>query len=142
MFLAENIKYLREQDGLTQREFAEKLGVSSGAVGMWESGTREPELSRIIKMAELFAMSLDDLILTKLRPQIPLYLINIKYLRAKNGIKQEEMAGLLRLSNKSQYCKRENTDLEFKASELEKICDFFGVTLDQLFKQDLSKGVE
>lgn len=73
MFLAENIKYLREQDGLTQREFAEKLEVSSAAVGNWEAGTREPELSRIIKMAEFFSVSLDDFILTELRPPTPLY---------------------------------------------------------------------
>ena len=98
LYLAENIKYLREQDGLTQKEFAEKLGVSSGAISMWESGMREPELSRIIKLAEYFSVTLDDLILTELKPPVPLHVKNIKYMRKKNDMNQEDMANLLILS--------------------------------------------
>lgn len=143
LHLAENIKYLREQDGLTQEELAELIGdITPSAIGNWESGIREPELSRIIKMAEFFSMSLDDFILTKLRPPVPLYVTNIEHLRMKNGMKQEDMANLLGLKTGLAYCKKENGSVPFSIKEMEKISDYFGVTLDQLVKKDLSKGAE
>lgn len=113
LHLAENIKYLREQDGLTQKEFAEKLVVSRATVGNWESGEREPELSRIVKMAEYFSVTLDDFILTELRPPTPMYVKNIKLLRKKHGMKQEDMANLLGLKTVSAYCKKENGSVPF-----------------------------
>lgn len=142
MFLAENIKYLREQDGLTQREFAEKLEVSSAAVGNWEAGTREPELSRIIRMAEFFSVSLDDFILTELRPPTPLYVFNIKFLREKNKMSQEDMANLLGFKSQCSVSLAEKGERQLSVEHLEKISDFFGVTMDQLVKKDLSKGAE
>lgn len=139
LYLAENIKYLREQDGLTQKEFAEKLGVSSGAIAMWESGMREPELSRIIKLAEYFSVTLDDFILTELRPPAPMYAQNIKYLRKLHGMTQEDMANLLGYRGKQGYNAIETGKAKATVENLEKISDFFGVTLDQLVKQDFRK---
>lgn len=142
MFLAENIKYLREQDGLTQREFAEKLEVSSAAVGNWEAGIREPELSKIIKMAELFEVTLDEFILTELRPPTPLYVLNIKFLREKNEMSQEDMANLLGFKSKCSVSLAETGKTKLSVENLEKVSDYFGVTMDQLVKEDLSKGAE
>lgn len=140
LYLAENIKYLREQKGLNQRDFSAELGLSQSAVGNWESKTRIPDIETIIKIAGFFEVSLDDLILCEMKPTIPLHVTNIKYLRKKHEMTQDDMATLLELSNKSQYHKRENADLEFKVNEIEKLADFFGMTLDQLVKQDLRGG--
>jgi transcriptional regulator len=142
LHLADNIKYLREQDGLTQREFAERFEVSCAAVGNWESGTREPELSRIIKMAEFFSVTLDDFILTELRPPAPIYAQNIKHLRKKHEMTQEDMANLLGYRGKQGYNAIETGKAKATVENLEKISDYFGVTLDQLVKKDLSKGAE
>lgn len=142
MFLAENIKYLREQAGLTQRELSKELEVSCAAVGNWESGTREPELSRIIRMAELFKVSLDELVLQKLKPPTPLYVLNIKFLREKNNMSQEDMANLLGFKSQCSVSLAEKGERQLSVENLEKISDFFGVTMDQLIKKDLSKGAE
>lgn len=142
MFLAENIKYLREQAGLTQRELSKELEVSCAAVGNWESGTREPELSRIIRMAELFKVSLDELVLQKLKPPTPLYVLNIKFLREKNNMSQEDMANLLGFKSQCSVSLAEKGERQLSVENLEKISDFFGVTMDQLVKKVLSKGAE
>lgn len=68
MGLAENIKSLREQHGLTQNEFAEQLGVSGKAVCTWEKGTRQPRMGVIEKMAKLYNIKKSDIIEDKETP--------------------------------------------------------------------------
>lgn len=143
MFLAENIKYLRKQEGMTQKEFAEFVGYNSrSGVSLWEEGRREPELSTIIKIAEVFHVTLDDLILKELKPPLPLYVKNIKFLRKKNEMTQEDMANLLGYKGKQGYAAIETGNVKATVENLEQIADYFGVTLDQLVKRDLSKGAE
>ena len=54
-----NIKQLREQRGMTQEELANRLGVKYPAVSKWERGMAYPSMNTVIKMAELFKVSLD-----------------------------------------------------------------------------------
>ena len=54
-----NIKQLREQRGMTQEELANRLGVKSPAVSKWERGMAYPSMNTVIKMAELFQVSMD-----------------------------------------------------------------------------------
>lgn len=54
-----NIKQLREQRGMTQEELANRLGVKYPAVSKWEHGMAYPSMNTVIKMAELFQVSMD-----------------------------------------------------------------------------------
>lgn len=101
MYLAQNIQYLRINANKSQADFAECIGVSSGAVGMWETGKREPALEMIIKIAGFFEVSLDDLILRELKPPTPLYVSNIRFLRKQHDMTQDDMANLLGYKHKS-----------------------------------------
>lgn len=56
------LKTLREQNSLTQRSFAEHLNVSHGAIGMWETGKRDPDIETLIKIADYFGVSIDYLV--------------------------------------------------------------------------------
>ncbi len=140
MFLAQNLKYLREQRGLSQRAFSEEIGLSGSAVGMWETEERKPDIEMIIRLAEYFGVTLDDLVLRDLRPPIPRYSDNIRYLRLSHGITQEQMGELLGLKNKSSLSLIEAGKSGISIENLEKLADFFGVTLDELVKQDLRGG--
>ncbi len=64
MSIAENIKRLREQHGLTQRELGDIAGVSDKAVSTWENGTKEPRMGAVARMAAHFGIAksviLDD----------------------------------------------------------------------------------
>ncbi len=57
----ERIKELREQQNMTQHNLGEKLFVSDKAVSKWETDKNEPEVSALVKMAELFHVSIDYL---------------------------------------------------------------------------------
>ena len=50
------------KNGLSQRELANVFKVSTGTVGNWEVGSREPDFSTIIKLADYFRVSVDYLI--------------------------------------------------------------------------------
>ena len=62
MKLAENIKRLRKEKGITQERLAEALGVTVGAAYKWENGKSVPELNILIGMAQLFEVSIDALV--------------------------------------------------------------------------------
>ena len=57
----EILKYLRTSRGITQAEFAKGIGVSPSAVGMYETGDREPNFEIEEKIADYFNVSLDVL---------------------------------------------------------------------------------
>lgn len=62
MNIGNNIASLRKQSGLTQEQLAEKCEVSRQAVTKWEAGISEPGIEKLINLAEIFQVSLDELI--------------------------------------------------------------------------------
>ncbi|GBG95306.1 XRE family transcriptional regulator [Ligilactobacillus salitolerans] len=59
----QQLKKYRTKANLSQEEIAGKLYVSRQAVSRWEAGDATPDLTNIIKLAEIFDCSLDSLIL-------------------------------------------------------------------------------
>lgn len=62
MILADKIIQLRKQFGWSQENLAEALNVSRQSVSKWESGNSIPDLSKILKMAEIFGVTTDYLL--------------------------------------------------------------------------------
>lgn len=62
MKLAENLKALRLESGLGQKQLAEKLNVSPKTVSHWETGYTEPTVSQLIAIADYFDIPIDDLV--------------------------------------------------------------------------------
>ena len=62
MSIGDRIKHLRKQNGVTQFELSKQLGVSTGAVGLWELNKREPDLTTLLKLAQIFKVSVDYLL--------------------------------------------------------------------------------
>lgn len=62
MKLCDKIIHLRKQQGWSQEELSEYLGVSRQSVSKWESGTSTPELDRIVQLCALFGLTADALI--------------------------------------------------------------------------------
>lgn len=71
MELGKRIAALRKSRGMTQEQLGERLGASRQAVSKWEAGKATPELDLIIKMGEVFGVTLDDLILGRTAPPTP-----------------------------------------------------------------------
>ena len=62
MSLGENIYKLRTEKRMSQEDFASAMEVSRQSVSKWENDMAVPELEKLIKMAKLFEVSLDELV--------------------------------------------------------------------------------
>lgn len=62
MNFAKRLSELRNEFKLTQKELADKLGVSRGTIGMYEIGQRDPDTDTLLKLSELFNVSVDYLL--------------------------------------------------------------------------------
>ena len=69
MSLSEKILSLRTGLGLSQEELAEQLAVSRQSVSKWETGQSVPDLDKLIKLSDLFGVSVDELVREGERPQ-------------------------------------------------------------------------
>ena len=56
------IRDLRTCAGMTQRELADKLGISSVAVAKWESGENRPTADNLERLADIFGCSIDHIL--------------------------------------------------------------------------------
>lgn len=139
--IGQNIKNLRERKGMTQKELAAALGITRSALSTYEVGIREPNHATTIAIAKLFNVTLDELVMKELTPPIPMYARNLAYLRRKHDMTQADVANLLGLKNKSSISLIEAGKYDLSVDNLEKLADFFGVTMDQIIKQDLSQEV-
>ena len=59
------ISTLRKEKGMTQLELAEKMGVTDKAVSKWERDLSFPDINSIPKLAEIFEVSVDELMQVK-----------------------------------------------------------------------------
>jgi transcriptional regulator with XRE-family HTH domain len=61
--LGQRIKLLRRQKlNITQEKLAEAMGVSKSTISQWESDTNEPSVEALIKLADLFGVTVDYLL--------------------------------------------------------------------------------
>ena len=72
--IAKNLVELRTKAGFTQLELAEKINYTDKAVSKWERGEAIPDLRVIIKLAEIYNISVDDIVTKhperKIRPKM------------------------------------------------------------------------
>ena len=57
-----NLRFLRKERQLLQKEVAAGLGISRAAYSNYETGARTPDLSMLQRMADFFVVSLDELV--------------------------------------------------------------------------------
>ncbi|NLW78577.1 MAG: helix-turn-helix domain-containing protein [Ruminococcaceae bacterium] len=74
---AERLKQLRKEQKITQSKLAEMFGITQQAVGKWEAGDSSPDPGTLIRLAELFGVSVDFLLgraganIGAVRPYLP-----------------------------------------------------------------------
>ncbi|MCH5151587.1 MAG: helix-turn-helix transcriptional regulator [Clostridiales bacterium] len=56
------IKAIRKEKNLTQREVAERLGISEKTISKWETGNGLPEVSLMLPLCELLEISVNELL--------------------------------------------------------------------------------
>lgn len=67
---AKAIRNIRKQNGLTQKEFGEILGISDVMVGQYERGVRRPKIEMLTKISKDFNTPLKDLLPDELASEL------------------------------------------------------------------------
>ena len=113
--ISENIRFLRKQRKLSQRELAELLGVSYKTVSKWETGAGLPDIQIIVPLSQALGVSTDAILketpVSPVPAEKPLdqrqqlqaslmrlqeeYLISIPQLLTTLGIREPELGELL-----------------------------------------------
>ena len=71
MNLGANITSLRTAQGLSQEQLAQLLGVSRQSVSKWETDAATPDLQHLLRLGEIFSVSLDTLVGQQAAPSAP-----------------------------------------------------------------------
>ena len=71
MSFGEKLQDLRRRAGMSQDTLAERLDVSRQAVSKWERDETMPETEKLVRIAQLFGASLDELLLDREPPKEP-----------------------------------------------------------------------
>ncbi len=60
--MGQKMKRLRKENGFTQKQIAERIGLAVSAVSSYESGARYPSYEVLIKLARIYHVSADYLL--------------------------------------------------------------------------------
>ena len=95
MPLSEKILHLRTQRGMSQEELAAALAVSRQSVSKWETGQSVPDLDKLIRLADLFGVTVDELVREGERPDPPQAETQVVYvMKEKKGLSASQKAGV------------------------------------------------
>ena len=59
--LGQNLKDIRIKNKYNQEDIAEQLGVTKQTISNWEKGKRTPDINSLIKLANIYQVTLDTL---------------------------------------------------------------------------------
>ena len=62
MMFQDKLQVLRKEKGISQEKLAEKIGVSRQAVAKREVGQSYPDMDNLIRLSDLFRISIDRLV--------------------------------------------------------------------------------
>lgn len=65
--VSNNIKYLRRMNGLTQEQFARKIGIKRSLLGAYEEARANPNLDNLMNIAKIFGTTVDNLLKNDMR---------------------------------------------------------------------------
>lgn len=104
MNLGENIYRLRTQKNLSQGELADALEVSRQSVSKWENNSAVPELEKLVKMAHIFGVTIDELVTGEEKeepadsPTPPPQSTPQQPVPAKQGLSPQQILGIVLLT--------------------------------------------
>ena len=62
MKFEEKLQLLRKQNGYSQEELAERIGIARQTISKWENGQAIPEINGLIRLSELYGITVDRIV--------------------------------------------------------------------------------
>lgn len=104
--IARNIKFFRMQKGWTQQMLADQLLVSRSVIGKWENNLTTPDIHLLVKLTNMFNISLDDLVGSQTFEHEILSDVRLKYSSDPEGF-DDEVSQVVEYIMKSPLLKEE-----------------------------------
>lgn len=118
-FLHQNIRLLRKQLKLSQEELANRVGLNRGNIASYENGTAEPKICNLLKLSNLFGISIIDLTQKNLQHHSQLSEANAKFQKL-NANEIELMVQFTKRAEELQSVIQSiHTCFQFKAKNME-----------------------
>ena len=86
IIIGERIKELRKKEKYTQTELANLLGVTKSTIAAYENNSRLPSYDVLIKMAEVFKVSIDSLLLDRTEVVLDAHGLSIEQVHILNNL--------------------------------------------------------
>lgn len=127
------IKKLRIENGLTQKEFADRLGVTYQAVSKWENGKNLPDISLLQLISLLFHVNIDDLLSGEEKNYL---LRDNKKRKVKNNNVLLVILGVILILAVGLIIYFINKDSSFEFKTIKSSCEEFTLTGSAAYNQD------
>lgn len=62
ILFSKNLKLLRKEYDISQQKLSDMVGVTQQCISEWENGKIEPTLTYLWKLADIFGMTIDELV--------------------------------------------------------------------------------
>ncbi|MFA5300079.1 MAG: helix-turn-helix transcriptional regulator [Lutibacter sp.] len=122
MTFKERLKQLREEKELSKRELAVKLGMPPSTYNDYEAGRTQPDLPKIVKIAEFFNVNAD-------------YLLGLSESRKRIVLKREEFEHLIPPEYKEQTRDLKWVELEDFCKERDLTAENVRIIIETVLKQ-------
>lgn len=124
MNFSKTLKKLRKQQKISQEKLANILQVSRSTVAMWENNSNEPDINTLIKIANLFNTTLDELVSNETLPKNSKETSIIRTLRKEKGLSQAELAKLIPV-NQTAISQWERGITYPSSNAIKRLCEIF-----------------
>lgn len=133
MTLGHRLKKAREENRLLQKDVASKIGISHNTISQYENDVRKPDPDTLAKFADLFGVSADWLLGRESKAELGSLKLGerLKLVRSNKKLTQEELSNKLGI-HRSTYAGYESGHREPDINTLQKLADFFEVSIDYL----------
>ncbi len=140
MKFGERLKFLRTQEGITQKQLAEKTGTSERGIQNYEAGIRNPAYEALITLSDFFGVTIDYLVgksdfldysASEDMIPFPMMCVRLRQLREAKGLNVVDVAKLIEDSPRN-YAGYEEGEVLPRLRTICALADLFDVSLDYL----------
>ena len=102
--VGERIQHYRKQQGLSQEELGQKLLVSRQTISLWENDQTLPTIDNLIRLKEIFGVSLDELLCEQKEELAPVPLEQYVFTYTAEDVRQRHKLDLMQRAKKMLIC--------------------------------------